>query len=167
MKKLLTLSLVSITLLFSSFTSQTSNGGDYKCLIQLKNYSGKAAYVVVSIVDAKGEYQKTLRVLGDDKEWYPDIYSWYAHREKVKHQPSIDGVTGASIINGGRNVVSFKIDDKYINKGYSIRFETAVENMEYYKDDVEVLLTDDNLKKGTFTASKGYIRQVRLIPLAK
>lgn len=168
MKNIITFSLLISVFAFSSF--QSSNGGegrDFKCLIQLKNYQGKEAYVIVSVVNSKGEYQETLKVLGDDKEWYPDLKSWYKHREQVKHKPAVDGVTGASIISGGRSVISLSIPEKYINKGYSLRFESAVENKVYHKDDVSLDLSDATLKIGKFEGTNGYIRQIRLIPIQK
>lgn len=155
-------------LVLGSFEGKAQTlGGDYKCLIQLKNYQGEGAYIVVSIVTAKGEYVETLRVLGDDHEWYPDIKSWYAFRDKNRHQPRLDGVTGASIASGERAVVTFSIAEKYIDKGYDLRFETAVEDKNYHTKDVVVPLTSAQLKLGKFEGKEGYIRQVRLISVAK
>lgn len=168
MKNRIILSLLLSAFALSSF--QINNGGGskgFKCLIQLKNYQGKEAYVIVSIVNSKGEYQETLKVLGDDKEWHPDIKAWYKHRESIQHKPSVDGVTGASIISGGRSVVSLSIANKYINSGYSLRFESAVENKVYHQDDVSLDLSDATLKAGKFEGTKGYIRQIRLIPIQK
>ena len=45
----------------------------YKCMLQLTNYEGLEAYVIVSLVNAKGNYEKTLYVIGPDKKWYNGI----------------------------------------------------------------------------------------------
>lgn len=168
MKYILVVGWLVTTMFFGSFESNAQAvGEEYKCLIQLKNYQGEGAYIVVSVVNSKGEYVETLRVLGDDHEWYPDIKSWYAYREKNRHQPRLDGVTGATIGSGERSVVSLKIDSKYINQGYSLRFETAVEDKNYHMKDVVIELTSEQLKIGNYNGKDGYIRQVKLISLNK
>src|SRR5690554_1307175 len=168
MKNILIYGLIFISLTFNSFdTNAQVVGGEYKCLIQLKNYKGEGAYIVVSLVNLNGEYVESLRVLGDDHEWYPDITSWYAFRDKNRHQPRLDGVTGATIGSGERSVISFKIEEKYIDKGYTLRFETAVEDKSYHTKDVVVQLNTEQLKLGKYDGKDGYIRQIRLIPLAK
>lgn len=168
MKNILTFGLILFTLsLINIEVRAQSVGGEYKCLIQLKNYEGKAAYVIVSLVDSDDEYVETLRVLGDDHEWYPDILTWHEFRKKKRHQPRLDGVTGATIGSGERSVVAFSIDRKFIDKGYNLRFETAVEDKKYHSKDVIVQLTSDQLKIGKYDGKDGYIRQVRLISLNK
>lgn len=167
-QRLTVLGILALFIVLTSFVvNADSKGGDYKCLIQLKNYQGEGAYVVVSLINSKGEYESTLRVLGDDHEWYPDMKAWYKSRENKRHQPRLDGVTGASIGSGERSVVSFKIEEQYIDKGYSLRFETAVEDKMYHKNDLSVELTSGNLKAGKFAGTEGYIRMVRLIPVSK
>jgi len=168
MKNILIFSLTIFTLTLTSFnTNAQPIGGDYKCLIQLKNYQGEGAYIIVSVVNSKGEYVETLRVLGDDHEWYPDLKTWYAYREKNRHQPRLDGVTGATIGSGERSVVAFSIDKKYIDQEYTLRFETAVEDKSYHSKDVVVQLTSEQLKLGKYEGKDGYIRQVRLIAVNK
>ena len=168
MKNILTFGLLLFTL---TLTSQNINDQsvdrEYKCLIQLKNYQGEAAYVIVSIVNSKGDYIETLRVFGDGHEWYPDLKSWYAYRENKRHQPRLDGVTGATIGSGERSVVPFNIDKKYIDQGYTLQFETAVEDKNYHAKDIVVQLTSDQLKLGKYDGMEGYIRQIRLIPINK
>ncbi|RFC55750.1 DUF2271 domain-containing protein [Brumimicrobium aurantiacum] len=167
MKRLSILGLfVVLTISLTSFVNKVnSGGGDYKCLIQLKNYQGEGAYVVISLIDNEGEYVKTLRVLGDDREWYPDLPAWNTFREKNRFQPRLDGITGASIGSGERSVVSFTLEEQYIDKGYTLRFETSVEDKKYHKEDVVIDLSKDNLSKGKYEGEKGYIRMIRLIPV--
>ena len=158
-KKINTLVFLVVALICLSFT--TSDISKYKCMIQMSNYSGEGAYIVVSIVDKSGKYIQTLDVKGDDEEWYHDITNWW---EKFygKKRPNIDAITGETLAGGERNISVLEIDNDKINKGYKIRFETAVEDQEYYIDDIEFELTSESLKSKV--NGKGFIRYVRLIP---
>ena len=156
---LLALSLV----LYSSFTAQSPGSGTqkYKCMVQLTNYEGEGAYIVVSVLDQDNNYLRTLRVLGDDDEWYPDLSNWWSfHKEKNK--PDIDGITGATIAGGERSVFVLDIPGDLIDAGNKLRFETAVEHQKYVEEDLKVPLTAAGLN-GKFEGSE-YIRYVRLIP---
>ncbi|SEE66242.1 Predicted protein [Tenacibaculum sp. MAR_2010_89] len=147
-------------LIFSlySFTKITTST-TYKCMIQMKNYTGEGAYIVISLLK-DGEYIETLRVQGDDDEWYSDITEWWKFQGKVR--TDIDAVTGATIGGGNRTISLLKIDPAKINSGYRIRFESAVEDQEYYKNDVEFDLTSENIKNKI--EGKGFIRYIRLMP---
>jgi len=150
-------------LLFSSFLFQAEEEtkAKYKCMVQLKNYRGHGAYIIVSVLGKDNEYVKTLRVLGDDEEWYPDLPEWWTFHTK-NDKPNIDGITGATIAGGERSIFVLEIDESLIGAGNSLRFETAVEDQEYHSNDLEVPLTEESLS-GTFEGS-GYIRYVRVIP---
>lgn len=133
----------------------------YKCMLQMTNYMGEGAYIVVSLVDSKGNYEKTLRVLGSNKKWYPDLTEWYKFH-KQNPDNNISAITGASVAGGERSVTVLEIENSKINSGYILRFESAVENQEYHVKDLEILLTTENVSgksEGT-----GYIRYVRLTP---
>ncbi|RBW62969.1 DUF2271 domain-containing protein [Tenacibaculum sp. E3R01] len=147
-------------LIFSlySFTKITTST-TYKCMIQMKNYTGEGAYIVISLLK-DGEYIETLRVQGDDDEWYSDITEWWKFQGKVR--TDIDAVTGATIGGGNRTISLLKIDPAKINSGYRIRFESAVEDQEYYKNDIEFDLTSENIKNKI--EGKGFIRYIRLMP---
>lgn len=155
---LVLLLLVAFTL--NSFKSINAESSAYKCMIQLTNYTGEGAYVVISLINPKGEYEKTLHVLGDDDEWYSDIKEWWKFHGKVR--ADIDAVTGATISGGERSISVIEIENSKINAGYKLRFETAVEDQEYHTKDVEFDLTQENLK-GKFEGS-GFIRYIRLLP---
>jgi len=156
MKKIIALFITVSTLM----AFNTNDSATYKCMIQMKNYTGEGAYIAISLLKANGEYEKTLYVQGDDEEWYSDITEWWKFQGKVR--TDIDAVTGATISGGNRAITVLKIDNDKINKGYKIRFESAVEDQEYYKDDVEFELTTENLK-GKFEGN-GFIRYIRLMP---
>ncbi|AUC82836.1 DUF2271 domain-containing protein [Lacinutrix sp. Bg11-31] len=157
LKTLLVLGVLAIsTLSFTTVTESTS----YKCMIQMINYSGESAYVVISLINPEGEYEKTLCVQGDDEEWYHDISEWWKFYGKKRTK--IDAITGATIAGGARSISVIDIEDSKIDAGYSIRFETAVEDQEYYTKDVEFPLTSESVKSKK--EGSGFIRYVRLMP---
>ena len=131
----------------------------YKCMIQMVNYTGEGAYIAISLLNPEGAYEKTLYVHGDDDEWYFDITEWWNFYGKKRSD--IDAITGATISGGKRSITLIEIDDDKIDKGYKIRFETAVEDQEYYKDDVEFELTSESIKGKV--EGKGFIRYIRMI----
>ncbi len=130
-----------------------------KCMIQLTNYGGEAAYLTVSLLDAEDNYVQTLYVSGFEEEWYPDLTSWYTFYDD--DWESIDGITGASIQSGSRKITSLMIPSDKVGPGYKIRFETAVEDQRYYPKDVEISL-DGGITNKTVEGS-GYIRLVKMI----
>ncbi|MCK8520142.1 DUF2271 domain-containing protein [Aquimarina sp. D1M17] len=163
MKKKLLLGLLPILTLvifsFLSFTT-TTESTKYKCLIQMTNYTGEGAYVIISLLDAEGNYEKTLYVQGEDEEWYHDIPEWWSFYGK--RRPDIDAITGATISGGERAISVIEIENDKVDTGYKIRFETAVEDQEYYKDDLEFELTSQTIKNKV--EGKGFIRYVRMLP---
>ncbi|MEM6685136.1 MAG: DUF2271 domain-containing protein [Bacteroidota bacterium] len=142
-----------------SFTTAVESS-KYKCMIQMKNYTGEGAYVVISLLDTKGEYQKTLYVQGNDDEWYSDITEWWKFHGK--RRPDIDAITGETISGGERKISVIEIPNDKIDAGYKIRFETAVEDQEYYIDDVQFELTAESVKSKV--EGTGFIRYIRMIP---
>lgn len=148
---------------FSSFTLKSDAAKkQYKVLVQMKNYTGEGAYVVVSVLNKKNQYIKTLQVMGDDSDWYPDLESWWDFQVNKKLS-DIDAISGATISGGERSTFTINIDESWMNKGYKLRFETAVEEVDYHVADVEIPLTTSALK--TKPQGKGFIRYVRLLPL--
>ena len=130
----------------------------YKCMVQMTNYSGEAAYMVVSLINPQGSYLKTLHVFGDNSTYYDALKKWYdfytAKKEKV------DALTGASITQGDRKTIVLDLDNNLLNQGYKLRFESAVEDQYYYTTDAEVPFTTESLKEKV--AGTGYVRYVRL-----
>jgi len=156
-KQIILVSFLTLGLL--SFTT-IADSTKYKCMIQMTNYSGEAAYVVVSLINPDGEYEKTLYVQGDDSEWYHDMTDWWKFYGKKRS--NIDAITGATIAGGARTISVIDIEDSKIDAGYSIRFETAVEDQEYYTKDVEFPLTSETVKSKK--EGSGFIRYVRMMP---
>lgn len=161
MKKIFLIIPVFLMLITALFGFKKYNErSPYKCMIQMKNYTGEAAYVVISLLNPEGNYEETLYVQGDDDEWYFDITEWWSFQGKKR--ANIDAITGATISGGERTISVIRIPTDKINKGYKIRFETAVEDQEYYTSDVEFELTSENIKSKI--EGKGFIRYVRMLP---
>ena len=131
----------------------------YKCMIQIKNYKGEGAYVIVSLINPKGDYERTLYVLGDDSEWYYEMSSWWKFYGKKRTK--IDGISGATVAGGERSMCILTLDKEKINRGYRLRFESAVENQTYHEKDIEIKLNKSNLAKKF--EGNGYVRYVRFI----
>ncbi|MDO5511015.1 MAG: DUF2271 domain-containing protein [Weeksellaceae bacterium] len=146
----------------SSFTLKSDAANkQYKVLVQMKNYSGEGAYIVVSVINDKNQYVKTLQLIGDDKQWFNTLKSWWAFHAKRKLS-DIDAISGATVSGGERSTFTLNISEAWMNKGYKLRFETAVEEVNYYTSDVEIPLTTAGLS--TRPEGKGFIRYVRLMP---
>ncbi|MBD1420758.1 DUF2271 domain-containing protein [Sphingobacterium chuzhouense] len=151
--------LLLFALLMGLFsTNSFAQTSKYKCMIQMVNYQGEKAYVIISLINPKGEYEKTLSVLGPDKQWFNTLKEWYKFQTKTKEK--ISAVTGASVGGGDRAVRTIEIDNTKLNKGYKLRFESAVEEQKYHVKDVELAVTPEGLLERTEGA--GYIRFVKL-----
>ncbi|WP_438711499.1 DUF2271 domain-containing protein [Aquimarina muelleri] len=137
-----------------------SEKNTYKCMIQMTNYTGEGAYIVISLINPEGNYEKTLFVQGDDEEWYHDIIDWWKFYGKKRL--NIDAITGATVSGGGRTISIIEIEANKIDTGYKIRFESAVEDQEYYIKDVEFDLTSQTVKSKV--EGTGFIRYVRMMP---
>ena len=144
----------------SNTAAQKADSSKYKCMVQMTNYIGEGAYIVVSLIDPKGAYEKTLYVLGADKKWYTDLKEW--HKAFKKKPTDLSAITGASVTGGDRSVTVLEIENSKIDAGYKVRFESAVENQEYHIKDLEFALTKENLS-GKIDGT-GFIRYVRFNP---
>lgn len=126
--------------------------------MQMTNYQGEGAYVVVSLINPKGNYEKTLYVFGSDKKWYDTLKNW--HKAVKTDKNNLNGITGASVSGGKRSMFSISLDESKLNKGYKIRFESAVENKKYYYSELEIPLNTSGMTEKF--DGKGYIRFVKL-----
>ncbi|GAB3920444.1 DUF2271 domain-containing protein [Mucilaginibacter myungsuensis] len=158
MNRFFKVSLLLMALIFAASTRSSAQTTKYKCMIQMTNYMGDGAYIVISLVDPKGEYEKTLYVLGDDKKWYKSMKEWYKFH--TKKPSNLSAITGASVTGGDRSVNTIEIETAKLNAGYTLRFESAVEDKPYHIKDVEIPLTTEALGAKT-DGDKGYIRYVR------
>ena len=160
MKSILKASLIGAFICLISFQA-TAQSSKYKCMLQMSNYMGEGAYIVVSLINPKGDYEKTLYVMGDDKKWYNSLKEW--HKFYSKRPSNISAITGASVTGGDRSITTIEIDNSKINSGYKLRFESAVEDQKYHVSDLEMPLTTAALADKT--EGKGYIRYVRFSKL--
>lgn len=157
-----TIKLTLLLIITATLSLSFANPGEktnVKCMIQMTNYTGENAYVIISLIDPVGEYVETLYVHGKDSEWYSEISNWW--KFYGKRRLSVDAISGATIGGGVRTVSMLKIPSDKINKGYSIRFETSVEDQEYYTKDVQFELTSESIKSKK--EGKGFIRYVRMM----
>jgi len=143
---------------FLLVASTTLTANTYRCMIQMNAYKGESAYVVASLINPQGKYERTLAILGPDKKWWDSLTEWYK-AQQVKAE-KLDAISGASIKGGDRRIISFTIDDKIMNKGYKLRFESSVEDQKYVVDDVEIPLTTAQLT--TKADGKTYIKLVKI-----
>jgi len=156
--KQLLLSVSLIALLPATIFAAKPAPTKYKCMIQMTNYVGEGAYIVVSIIDPKGAYEKTLRVMGSDKKWYKDVKEWY--KAYAKKPTNISAISGASVAGGDRSITVIEIEDAKLDAGYKLRFEAAVEDKQYNVKDLEIPLTKESVSGKT--EGTNYIRYVRL-----
>ena len=133
----------------------------YKTMIQMNSYTGKEAYVVISLINPKGQYEQTLGVLGDDNEWYNTLKEWDKFNKKKKEK--LNAITGASVAGGARATRVIEFDTNKLNKGYKLRFESAVETQKYHAKDAEINLSTEALDSKEGAKGTGYIRAVRFI----
>ena len=160
MNKLIAISILFFAITFSRPGQVSAQSSKYKCMIQMTNYMGEGAYIVVSLIDAKGQYNKTLYVLGSDKKWYNSLKEW--HKFQTKKPANFSAITGASLTGGDRSVSIIEIDKSKINAGFKLRFESAVEDKNYNVKDLEVPLTTETL--AAKSEGTGFIRYVRFSP---
>ena len=146
-------------LLPSSKISENEKNEKVKCMIQMKNYSGEGAYIIISLVDKNNHYLETLYVHGDDPEWYHEITSWWKFYGKKRN--NIDAISGETLAGGERGVNILSIDESKITDGCKLRFETAVEDKNYFEKDIEIKLSEISYEKKYI--GSGFLRYVRLI----
>ena len=159
MKKIFNLFSLLFIFVLSISSVNINEELNYKCMIQMKNYSGEGAYIIISLIDEDGNYKQTLNVLGDDPEWYHEITSWWKFYGKKR--TNIDGITGETISGGERSINIISIDKSMIGSNYKLRFETAVEDKNYFEKDIEIPLSEIN--SGTKYSGNGFIRYVRIL----
>ena len=157
MSKLYKITVVLLLMICARPDNAAAQGGNkYKCMIQMTNYMGDGAYIVISLINSKDVYEKTLYVMGADKKWYKTLKEWNKFYLK---KPNISAITGASVTGGDRSVNVIEIDPSKINAGYKLRFESAVEDQKYHVKDLEIPLTTAAL--AAKSEGTGYIRYVR------
>ncbi|MEL7149070.1 MAG: DUF2271 domain-containing protein, partial [Bacteroidota bacterium] len=85
---------------------------------------------------------------------------WWSFTSSAEEK--IDGITGASVGNGERKISLFEFDETILDAGYKLRFETAVEDQDYFMKDLEVALKSEEMINRF--EGNGYIRYIRIMP---
>ena len=71
---------ILMTLFCAGFAN--AQASKYKCMLQLTSYGGEGAYVVVSLINPKGGYEKTLYMMGPDAKWHDTLKNGINFRVK-------------------------------------------------------------------------------------
>ncbi len=120
----------------------------------LNSYRGDGAYLAIYLTDADGKYARTLWVAGGKTKYYKHLLDWA--RGSGMKSTEYDGMTGASVSNGGNLTIKVEIDDALIDAGYLIRVDSAVEDQRENRVDAEVPLTSQGVS--TPVAGRGYVK---------
>ncbi|WP_428240690.1 DUF2271 domain-containing protein [Gynuella sp.] len=123
---------------------------------QLKNYRGPEAYVAIYLTDSSGHYQQTLWVAGYRSKYYRHLPGW--SRGSRLQSSEYDGRTGASVLGGEVIKVNADIPDRFIDAGYQIRVDTAVEDQRSNRAEVVVPLSHGGSEKSV--SGNGYIQSL-------
>ena len=121
---------------------------------ELKNYRGDGAYLALYLTNAEGRYQQTLWVAGQKSKYYNHLGGWA--RGSGLRAGEYDGLTGASVISGKILKITVDVADSYIDTGFQMRVDSAVEDMRDNRNDVVVPLTTAGAGKPN--AGRGYVK---------
>ncbi len=121
--------------------------------LTMANYSGREAFLVAYVVDAKGRYVSTLYAAGSSERYFEHLDRWF--RMFSRAHRGIDGMTGASKGAGASTSVAVDVPDTALNAGFTLRIETAVENQYYVPDEAAIPL--DDAHNGVSTAGTSYV----------
>tara|TARA_B100000767_G_C19778281_1_gene544133 strand:+ start:7669 stop:8169 length:501 start_codon:yes stop_codon:yes gene_type:complete len=152
---------------FFLFFSPAEEEVEIKCLLEIIDYRGEGAYLVISVLDEEEKYLKTIYVLGDDKSWFSELKSFWTHLRENNlfsdqdFYPLIDGISGPTISGGERRLFQIKVAKKLINSGKYLRFESAVEDKTYHLNDINIALNTESLEQ-TYMG-QGFIKKVQFL----
>lgn len=152
--------VVALLCAFVSAQAQTDSAdASLRCMIQMTNYDGEGAYIIVSLLDSSDQYLETLHIIGEDRDWYYEIENWWSYFGRKKR--NIDGITGPTLAGGERSIIAFDVPQYAFRNQHKLRFETAVEDQPYYPSEIDVAVSD-SLPAGKIEGV-GYIRYARFI----
>ncbi|MEO6013134.1 MAG: DUF2271 domain-containing protein [Devosia sp.] len=121
--------------------------------VEMGSYMGEEAFFVVYVIDSEGRYAKTLWVAGRDRAYYKEMARWWKY---LARQPQdLDAITGASVGSDEGVTLAFEIDEAMLNAGYSLRIESAVEELTVFAEDAVIPLSDAS--RGQTIEGSGYI----------
>jgi len=145
---------ITLCLMAATLLSSQSYARDVTLTTQLKNYGGDGAYLAIYLTNAEGQYQKTLWVAGKKSKYYKHLSGWA--RGSGQRKSEYDGLSGASVTEGKTLTVTLDLPDTYIDAGFQLHVDTAVEDMRDNRNDVVVPFTSEGVDKPN--NGRGYIK---------
>jgi hypothetical protein len=136
----MTLCLVSAALLCTQASAR-----EIVLTTEMQNYGGDGAYLAIYLTNTEGQYQNTLWIAGQKSKYYKHLSGWA--RGSGLRNSEYDGLSGASVTSGKTLTVTFDLADTYIDSGFQIRVDSAVEDMRDSRNDVVVPLTSEGAGK--------------------
>lgn len=121
---------------------------------ELNGYQGDGAYVAIYLTDANGSYQETLWVAGGKAKYYKHLRDW-ARGSGLKAS-EYDGKTGASLASSKTLITTIEVPDNWLDAGYQLRIDTAVEDLR--ENRAEVIVPFTSTDAGQTTLGKGYVK---------
>lgn len=146
--------IIVLSFVTAYFVSTQTYAREITLVTEMKNYGGNGAYLALYLTNSAGEYQDTLWVAGQKSKYYKHLSGW-AQGSRLSAS-EYDGLTGASVTSGRTLKISFDLADSYIDSGFQIRVDSAVEDMRDSRNDVVVALTTEGVGKPT--SGRGYIK---------
>lgn len=145
---------IVVCLATASLLSAQASAREIALVTELKNYGGDGAYLAIYLTNAKGQYQDTLWIAGQKSKYYKHLSGWA--RGSGLRTSEYDGLTGASVASGKTLTVTLDLADTYIDAGFQLRVDTAVEDMRDNRNDVIVPLTSEGAGKPA--SGRGYVK---------
>jgi hypothetical protein len=121
---------------------------------ELKNQVGDGAYLAIYLTNAAGQYQETLWIAGQKAKYYKHLSGWA--RGSGLRSSEYDGLTGASVASGKTLTITLDLAGAYIDSGFQLRVDSAVEDMRDNRNDVVVPLTSEGAGKPV--SGRGYVQ---------
>ncbi|AEP31053.1 DUF2271 domain-containing protein [Brumicola nitratireducens] len=115
----------------------------------LSDYRGDGAYLAIYLTDSAGVYQKTFWVSGKKSKHFKHLRDWA--QGSAMRRSEYDGMTGASVSRGQTLQITVDLDPSFIDSGYQVRVDSAVEDMGDKPADIIAPLTT----KGAATPING------------
>ena len=106
--------------------------------------------------------EKTPSFNVNDEDGYYHCFGCGAHGDSISFIRNFENKSFMEAIQTISDITGIKIPTNKIDNGYSIRFETAVEDQKYFKEDLQFELNSESVK-GKFDG-KGYIRYIKMMP---
>jgi hypothetical protein len=154
MKRLARGLAATLCLLGAAMLCTTASAREITLSTELKNYGGDGAYLAIYLTNAQGRYQQTLWIAGQKSKYYKHLSGWA--RGSGLQRSEYDGLSGASVTAGKTLTVTLDLADTYIDSGFQLRVDSAVEDRRDSRNDVVVPLTSDGAGKAV--AGRGYVQ---------